>query len=163
PSGASSPGRSAPTTESVSTIETESAIRRQSRARRLQTLVGAAAVAGAGLGIWVLGRASTHREHEARTPLPAPPAAAARTPPPAPRAPPAARGSRGPGAPASTEPTVRPEALPDAVSVRLTTHPADVEVWQGDRRLVASAGAIALPRGASPIDLRLKKTGFGDT
>ena len=35
-------------------------------------------------------------------------------------------------------------------------------MWQGDHLLGISANAIPLARGGGPVELRLKKSGFGD-
>jgi hypothetical protein len=122
-----SAGRSGPTTESVSTLETSSAIRRLQRARTLWVAAGVAAVAAAAAGsMWILGGRSGHPG-----PLPSaghdgPPAATAfptTAPPSAPTA-------------LAKEPTVVPDLAPPA-SAATTTAPS--------ARPSASAAAAARP------------------
>jgi hypothetical protein len=63
--------------------------------------------------------------------------------------------------PDSAEPIVRPDsAAAEVVEVRLSTRPADVEVWLGNRKLGSSAGPVTLPRGSERVELSLKKAGF---
>ncbi len=134
-------------TESVSTLETSSAIERRSRARRFQILTGGAvAVLGVALSAWALGRNSGGGTAPLAASPQAPPTSTL-APPPLPTA-------------SDGEPTVKPEVPAAEVLVRLTTHPADVDVWLGDRRLGSSSGPLSLPRGSARIELRLKKAGF---
>ena len=51
---------------------------------------------------------------------------------------------------------------PNTFAVMLWTRPADVEVWQGDRKLGTSSGPLRLPRGSERVELRLRKDGFTD-
>jgi hypothetical protein len=63
---------------------------------------------------------------------------------------------------ATPERTAAVETAPPTVSVMLWTRPAEVEVWQGERRIGTSSAPLQLPRGTERLELRLKKDGFLD-
>jgi eukaryotic-like serine/threonine-protein kinase len=144
---------SSSSTESVSTLETASAIERRSRARRFQIVAGVVAVLAVGLSTWAIGRPS--QLASARSPVISLPSTS-------PLSGPSTTPPASPPTNSDAEPTIKPEVVSGEVAVRLTTRPAEVEVWLGDRDLGSSAGPVSLPRGASRIELRLKKPGFND-
>ncbi len=138
-------------TESVSTLETASAIERRTRVRRFQLAAGAAVALAAGFSLWAIGRPA-HPVGSRPQSADVPSVTSVPLPPPAPP-PPAA---------SDAEPVVKPEIASPEVAVRLTTRPADVEAWLGDRKLGTAPGPVSVPRGSSRIELRLKKPGFND-
>lgn len=146
---------SAPITEVPLAVETSSAIARIGRARRWKAAAGALVVIAVGLSIGVLARSPRSDREGAATGLELPAVSAALVP-------------ATPKAVNVAEPIVKPEtaellAKPEAaevVEVRLSTRPADVEVWLGNRKLGSSAGPVTLPRGSERVELRLKKAGF---
>jgi serine/threonine-protein kinase len=155
PAGREASAASGPTTderagstESVSTMETSSAIERRSRARRFQRIGGGVvAVLFVAVSTWAVGR----RSQPAGAGHDAAPVAPSATPSALPTA-----------ATHDGEPTVMPDVPSAEVVVRITTRPAEVDVWLGDRRLGSSSGPVSVPRGSARVELRLKKAGYGD-
>jgi serine/threonine-protein kinase len=148
PDSSASSGQSAPSTENLSAVETDSAVRRLEKARRWKVGAFALVALAGGLTVWMLGRAPDRARDGGVT--------AASTPiaPPPPTAPPPAT---------EIEPTVRPSVpAPEIIELRLATRPPDVEVWMGDRKIGDSSGPLTLPRGSARVELRLKKSGFRD-
>ncbi|MEO7327554.1 MAG: hypothetical protein ABI193_03175, partial [Minicystis sp.] len=143
-------GRSGPSTEELSVIETESAATRVGWSRRTKAIAASAGALAVAFSIWALG----HRDRDAvPTPLAAMPAIVESSAP-------------LPVAPASNaaiEPQVKPSnPLPEMIELRLTSRPTDVEVWLGDRKLGSSTSPLQVPRGSERVELRLKKIGFKD-
>lgn len=57
-------------------------------------------------------------------------------------------------------PTMEPQ--PMTITVKLSTQPADVDVWLEGRKVGTSRETFAFPRATAPVVLRLKKVGFVD-
>jgi serine/threonine-protein kinase len=143
-------GRSGPSTVSSSAVESPRANGPQGSALRRWAIPLALLGIAIGASIWSFARSPGSAPPEA----PAAPSALA-LPAPAPS----------PSLSQEAPPAITPSSAfaPAAmIQVRLSTRPADVEVWLGDGKLGTSGAPIALPRGNERIELRLKKTGYQD-
>jgi serine/threonine-protein kinase len=146
-------GRSGPSTEELSVIETDSSIGKSGWSRRVKVVAASLGALAVGFSVWALGHRSTSAVPVSSSPLTLESSAL-----PVPMAPVAP-------APIDTgaEPQVKPSMpLPQVIELRLSSRPADVEVWLGDRKLGSAAAPLQLPRAAEPIELRLKKPGYKD-
>ncbi|WP_438022966.1 protein kinase domain-containing protein [Sorangium sp. So ce233] len=155
--GADLGGRT-PSSPEVAAIEAPSApVARAAAVRRRSVVAAAAAGLVAATSMWVIGRPSGLPLLGGTSAMALASAPAA---PPEPREPPEPPVAPAPPPAATVEPlTIAPA---ETATVRLTTRPADVSVWIGDRRVGSSGEPIALPRGSEPVELVLRKPGFKD-
>jgi serine/threonine protein kinase len=147
-----------PSTEELSVIETDGARAKLGGSSRLKigaALVGTLAV---GISLWALGpRASSSALPESASSMSAAKASASSTS----AAPSESAPVVSPASAAIAEPQVKPsDALPARVELRLSTRPAEVEVWLGDQKLGSSASPLSLVRGSERVELRLRRPGF---
>ncbi|XXX73359.1 protein kinase [Sorangium sp. So ce134] len=184
PAGAEAPARGADAggRSSLSSLRALAAVEAppsapaaRTAARRWKLAVATAAGLLAATWMWASGRPSglppldgpgAVAHASAASPAPLAPAAAA----PAPNAaaapggapPEPARPAPPPAAPPPAAPAEAVAAPAEAVVVRLSSRPADAEVWLGEERLGNARDPIALPRGSEPVALVLKKPGYLD-
>ena len=146
-------GRSGPSTEELSVIETESSLGKSGWSRRVKVVAASVGALAVGFSVWALGHRATGAGPVSSSPLTLESSAL-----PAPVAPPPAPLDTG------AEPLVKPSTpLPQTIELRLGTRPAEVEVWLGDRKLGSSAAPLQLPRAAEPIELRARWSGLTST
>ncbi len=142
---------SGPSTEELSVIDSSGARAPIGWSRRVKVVAASVGALAVGFSIWALGHRPDGPAAQSAAPVVVEtsallPVATAPT-------------TSGTG----SEPQVKPStALPEMIELRLTSSPAEVEVWLGDRKLGSSAGPLQLPRGSEPVELRLKKIGYKD-
>jgi serine/threonine-protein kinase len=166
--------RSGQSTEGLAAVDTSNSLARREGTGRRRLVAAAALVIAGGVGVWALRPLfeAPRAEPMVDSAMAAPTVMAAPTLEAARRSEPSSDPTVGleaaampSGAAAEPEPTVvaaDPVALSGVVEVRLSTRPADVEVWLDDRKIGTSSAPLSIPRGSGRVALRLKKPGFKD-